>query len=144
MRQFAWLLSYDMGESYPLRMKTLGVSHLLALGGTVHLSSGESCTSVLHPTCPPCILCEVSEKLSNMYSSMLGLESSRPTHCFKSCTSYLHRGTVCALALIITVSNKGSPQVGLAPTRWCVQCVRMETTSCTSSVMLPSAFSMAS
>ena len=55
-------------------------------------------------------------KALNMCSSMPGLESSHPTHCFKSCTSYLHRGTVCALAPIITVSNKGLPQVGLVQT----------------------------
>src|SRR6266702_4271589 len=59
--------------------------------------------------------------ISSMYSLMPGLESSRPTHCFKSCTLYLHRGMVCALAPIITVSNKGSPQMGLARTRLCVQ-----------------------
>ena len=44
-------------------MKTLDASHLLVLGETVLLSSGESCTSALHPTYPPCILFNVCEKL---------------------------------------------------------------------------------
>ena len=39
------------------------------------------------------------QKALNMYSSMLGLESSCPNHCFKSCILYLHRGTVHALQL---------------------------------------------
>src|ERR1700761_4719110 len=80
---------------------------------------------ILHK-CPPSHMSSMYSlrglrKALSTCSSMPGLERSRPTHCFKSCISYLRRGTVYVLALILTVSNNGLPQVGPPRTRWYVQ-----------------------